>query len=125
MRWYHYIAWFIGGAALTNVVPHFTNGISGRMFPTPFATPPGPVGVSPPVVNVLWALFNLLVGYVLVCRVGKFDLRNNRCAAALFLGVLVMAVNLAPHLRRPSPLAGCACRPSLRAPRVAVLALSF
>ena|ERR1700722_5857572 len=95
MRWYHYIAWFFGGAAFANVVPHFTNGISGRMFPTPFAHPPGPVGVSPPVVNVLWALFNLLVGYLLVCRVGKFELRDSRCAAALFLGVLVAAVNLA------------------------------
>lgn len=95
MRWYHYIAWFFGGAFLTNFVPHFTNGVSGRMFPSPFAHPPGPVGVSPPVVNVLWGLFNLLVGYLLVCRVGKFEWRSTRCAVVLFAGILVMALNLA------------------------------
>ena len=50
MPWYHYVAWFFGGAFLVNSVPHFTNGVSGRPFPTPFAKPPGR-GLSPSWVN--------------------------------------------------------------------------
>jgi hypothetical protein len=62
--WYHYVAAFFAGAFLTNAVPHFVNGISGEPFPTPFAKPPGK-GLSSPTVNVLWALFNLVIGYAL------------------------------------------------------------
>lgn len=69
MKWYHYIAYFFGGAFLVNSVPHFTNGVSGHSFPTPFASPPGQ-GLSPAWVNVLWGLLNLLIGYLLVGRVG-------------------------------------------------------
>jgi hypothetical protein len=29
-------------------------------------------------VNVLWGLLNLAIGYLLVCRVGKFELRNTK-----------------------------------------------
>jgi hypothetical protein len=46
-------------------------------------------------VNVLWGFFNLVVGYVLVCRVGSFDLRKTRHVAVLGLGVLLMATMLA------------------------------
>jgi hypothetical protein len=31
MRWYHYLAYFFGGAFLANTVPHFVNGISGSI----------------------------------------------------------------------------------------------
>ena len=47
MRWYHYMALFFAGALLVNCVPHFTNGVSGRPFPSPFASPPGQVPSSP------------------------------------------------------------------------------
>ena len=94
MRWYHYIAWFFGGAFLANFVPHFTNGVSGRSFPTPFASPPGQ-GLSPAWVNVLWGLLNLLIGYLLVCRVGTFSLRRTRDVAVLGVGAVLMAVMLA------------------------------
>jgi len=67
MKWYHYIAYFFGGAFLVNSVPHFTNGVSGRSFPSPFASPPGQ-GLSPAWVNVLWGLFNLMVGYLDLIR---------------------------------------------------------
>ena len=46
---------------LANSVPHFVQGISGRSFPTPFASPPGQ-GESPPLINVLWGSSNLIVG---------------------------------------------------------------
>lgn len=32
MRWYHYVAYFLGGAFLANAVPHFVAGVSGRAF---------------------------------------------------------------------------------------------
>jgi len=96
MRWYHYVSYFFGGAFLVNVVPHFTNGISGRLFPSPFASPPGQ-GMSPPVVNVLWGLFNLAIGYLLVCRVGEFHLRRTRDVLTAGAGGLLMALMLARH----------------------------
>jgi len=60
---------FFAGAFLANTIPHFVHGISGDSFPSPFANPPGR-GLSSPLVNVLWGLGNLVVGYVL-CRAGK------------------------------------------------------
>jgi hypothetical protein len=94
MRWYHYLAWFFAGAFLANSVPHLVHGISGMAFHSPFATPPGQ-GVSSPTVNVLWAFFNIAVGYVLVCRVGTFNLRNTKHVLALGAGILFMSVMLA------------------------------
>ncbi len=77
MRWYHYIAYFFGGAFLANALPHLGNGISGHPFQSPFASPPGE-GLSSSMVNVLWGFFNLAIGYLLVCRVGTFDLRKTQ-----------------------------------------------
>ena len=93
MRWYHYVAYFFGGAFLANGVPHFVNGISGHPFQSPFSHPAGE-GLSPAVINVLWGAFNLVVGYVLTCRVGTFDLRRTRHVLVLGLGALAMAVML-------------------------------
>ena len=86
-RWYHFIAYFFGGAFLANTIPHLVNGISGSPFQSPFASPPGE-GLSSSMVNVLWGMFNLVVAYVLVARVGRFDLRQTRHVIVLGLGVL-------------------------------------
>ena len=94
MRWYHYLAYFFGGAFLANTLPHLVNGVSGHPFQSPFASPPG-VGLSSAMVNVLWGLFNLAVGYVLVCRVGRFDWRRTLHVAVLGLGILIMSLMLA------------------------------
>jgi hypothetical protein len=91
MSWIHYFSYFFGGAFLTNALPHFVSGLMGRPFQSPFAKPPGQ-GLSSSTVNVLWGFFNLLVGYVLVCRVGNFDLRCTDDMVALGLGVLVLGV---------------------------------
>ena len=91
MEWGHYAAWFFGGAFLTNSVPHFVSGVMGRPFQSPFAKPRG-VGLSSSTVNVLWGVFNLAVGYVLLCRIGQFDLHATDHVVALGLGVLVMGV---------------------------------
>ena len=94
MRWYHYLAYFFGGAFLANALPHLGNGMSGHAFQSPFASPPG-VGLSSARVNVLWGLFNLVVGYLLLCRVGSFNLRKTPHVLALGAGVLIMSVMLA------------------------------
>jgi len=94
MRWYHYVAYFFGGAFLANTIPHLVNGISGQPFQSPFASPPGQ-GLSSSTVNVLWGLFNLAVGYVLVCRVGSFDIRKTRHVLALGAGILIISLMLA------------------------------
>ena len=94
MRWYHDLAYFFGGAFLANSLPHLANGVSGHPFQSPFATPPG-VGLSSAMVNVLWGLFNLAIGYLLVCRVGNFELRKTRHVIPLAAGILVMSIMLA------------------------------
>src|SRR3984885_12203670 len=91
MRWYHYVAYFFGGAFLANALPHLGNGISGHAFQSPFASPPGE-GLSSSTVNVVWGLFNLVVGYLLVCRVGSFDLRKTRHVLVLGAGILMMSL---------------------------------
>jgi hypothetical protein len=93
MKWYHYVAAFFAGAFLANVVPHFIHGVSGDAFPSPFASPPGK-GLSSPLVNVLWACLNLLIGYILL-MVSKTSTKNKLAMLILFLGILVMSVQLA------------------------------
>ncbi len=102
MTWYVYVADFLGGAFLANAVPHFVNGVSGRPFPTPFASPPGR-GDSSPVVNVLWAAFNLAVGYLLFYRFGSFAVESGRQVLIAGLGGLLMAVMLARSFGQARP----------------------
>jgi hypothetical protein len=92
MNWYHYIACFFAAVLLTNVVPHFVYGISGDRFPTPFAHPPGR-GLSSPTVNVVWALFNLLVGYMLF-RVGKVSNGDTPAIIVFFAGIVAISIML-------------------------------
>ena len=73
----------------------------GRPFPSPFAKPPGR-GLSSPSVNVLWGLFNFVVAYGLLCRVGAFDMRVTADATAVGLGVLVLALFSAWQFGRPN-----------------------
>ena len=49
-------------------------------------------------VNVLWGMFNLVLAYVLVARVGRFDLRQTKHVVVLGLGILVMASCWHGHL---------------------------
>jgi hypothetical protein len=91
MYWLYLIAYFFGGAFLSNAVPHFVSGVTGRPFQSPFAKPPGK-GLSSSTVNVLWGFANLVIAYLLLCRVGVFDLRDTLDAIAFGLGVLGMGV---------------------------------
>ena len=92
MNWYDYIACFFAGMILANVVPHFVHGISGERFPTPFAHPPGK-GLSSATVNVVWALFNLVVGYILF-RVGKVSTGSDSALLVFFAGIAAISIML-------------------------------
>jgi hypothetical protein len=94
MRWNHYVAYFFGGAFLANTIPHLVNGISGNAFQSPFASPPG-IGLSSSMVNVLWGFFNLAIAYLLICRVGSFNLRKTQHVLVLGAGILIMSIMLA------------------------------
>ena len=94
MKWYHAVAYFFGGMFLTNAVPHFVTGVCGRPLQSPFASPPGQ-GLSSALVNVLWGMLNLILGYLLVVQVGELNLRKAKHALPLGAGILAMAVLLA------------------------------
>jgi hypothetical protein len=92
VNWYRYIAGFFAGVFIANVVPHFVHGISGDRFPTPFAQPRGR-GLSSPTVNVVWALLNLAVGYLLF-RTGMVSSGDQTALVIFFAGIVVMSTTL-------------------------------
>ena len=94
MEWLSWVACFFGGAFLVNALPHLVSGTMGRSFQSPFAKPPGQ-GLSSATVNVLWGFLNAVVGYVLIFRVGNFDLRLTQHVVAAGLGALVTGMILA------------------------------
>ena len=96
MNWLHLVSYFFGGAFLTNAIPHFVSGMMGRSFQSPFAKPSGE-GLSLSTVNVLWGLFNVVIGYILVVRVGDFDLKSVSDFLALTAGALLISVFSARH----------------------------
>ncbi len=90
MFWYNFISCFFAGVFLTNSIPHFVHGVSGDKFPTPFANPPGK-GLSSPLINVLWALFNLIIGSLLIWC-GKVSITNIWSIILFFLGISAMSI---------------------------------
>jgi hypothetical protein len=63
------------------------NGVSGSPFQSPFAHPPGE-GLSSAFVNVLWGFTNIVIGYLLLAKVGTFDLRRWRHVIVTGAGAL-------------------------------------
>jgi hypothetical protein len=96
MSWHHLVSYFFGGAFLANFVPHFVSGVRGEPFQSPFAKPRGE-GLSSSTVNVTWGFFNLVVAYLLICRVGDFDPRNTADVVAVGLGMIPLALFCARH----------------------------
>ncbi len=95
MNWYHYIGCFFSGMFLANVVPHYVFGVCGERFPTPFATPPGQ-GLSSPTVNVVWGLFNMIVGYVLF-EVGRVTRADRVSLVVFFVGAAAISIMHGQH----------------------------
>ena len=97
--WMHWPACFFGAALFTNALPHFISGLMGRPFQTPFATPPGE-GLSSATVNVLWALFNLIVAWLLLERVARISLSTVPDLVTAGLGLSLTALLTARHFGR-------------------------
>ena len=95
MEWYHYFSGFWAGMFIANFIPHFVNGVSGDGFPTPFSKPPGK-GLSSPVVNVVWALVNLVAG-LLLFRVGRVSFSNTLSLVIFFAGFTLLSIMLAKN----------------------------
>ncbi|MEY2935520.1 MAG: hypothetical protein RL033_6269 [Pseudomonadota bacterium] len=98
-RWFHLVAYVVGGLFLANFIPHFMVGIAGGPFQSPFATPPG-IGLSSSVTNVFWGLLNLGVAYALLGRVGRFDHRKWPHLLAAASGFVVASWLLARYFGR-------------------------
>ena len=77
----------------------FVNGISGRKLQSPFASPPG-IGESSPLVNVIWGLINLFIGYLLLTGVGNLKLGLSLDALVFGLGIVLISLILARHFGR-------------------------
>jgi hypothetical protein len=64
MPWWFYLVAIPTALLLTNGIPHFTQGIAGKPFPSPRTGGPG--RDDTPVANVLWGGANLIVGGILL-----------------------------------------------------------
>jgi hypothetical protein len=99
MSWHVHLAQFFGGAFFANSLPHLIAGVSGHRLPTPFASPPFK-GLSSPAVNVVWALANLVVAYVLLAHVAALDWQSALEVAVTFAGFGAMSLLCARSLGR-------------------------
>lgn len=86
---------FFAGMFLCNAVPHSVAAVQGRLFPTPFAKPPG-VGDSSPGVNFLWGFANLVVGSALLSGV-PVSIGVNAHFLTMLAGVFVIGLFLSIH----------------------------
>ncbi|WP_250626383.1 hypothetical protein [Pinirhizobacter soli] len=90
-----YVAAFFLGAFLCNAIPHLAHGLSGEPFQTPFAKPHG-VGLSSPVVNVLWGLANVAAA-VAIADFSTVVSGGWTLHATALLGALVIGLFTAVH----------------------------
>jgi len=95
MPWYHYLEAFFAGLFLANFAPHYVKGVCGDPFPTPFAKPPGK-GLSSPIVNTLWALLNLVLGYLLF-RTANIAASDTATLLTFFAGIVLISIQLSTH----------------------------
>jgi hypothetical protein len=91
VNWLHDLSYFFGGIFLANAIPHFVSGVMGRPFQSPFAHPRGE-GLSSATVNVIWGFANFVAAYLLIVRVGDFDIHDAQTTISLGLGVLLMGL---------------------------------
>ena len=80
---------------LVNAVPHFVYGVCGDRFPSPFFRPTGK-GLSSPMVNTVWGLFNVVIGYLLF-RAGKIWGGDDLTLVIFFAGAVAMSVMLSKN----------------------------
>ena len=99
MPWIAYLVHFIAAAFLTNGIPHFVNGVSGRRFRTPFSRMQGEK-LGSPVANVLWGWLNFLIAFLLFANIGPLYIGTPGDTIFVAAGVLVTGVILARLFER-------------------------
>ena len=62
--WWYYLVAIPAALFLTNGIPHFTQGVAGKTFPSPFVG--GPPRLDSARNNVLWGGGNIIVGGLLL-----------------------------------------------------------
>lgn len=97
MEWYHYVSGFWAGFFLVNSIPHYAAGIQGNKFPTPFSNPRGK-GLSSPVLNVIWALINMLIGGILF-KLAQISTGDWLSLVVFFGAVCLGSILLSSHFR--------------------------
>lgn len=93
-----YLCAFFAGIFLANAVPHFVHGISGNKFPTPFAKPPGK-GLSSATVNVIWGLFNAIIGTILFIH-SAIKAETTWLWITFFVGVALISIPMSSHFAK-------------------------
>lgn len=93
------VAYFFGGAFLTNAVPHLVAGLQGRPMQSPFAKPPGQ-GLSTARTNALWGAANVVVAWLLLGEVGAFNVRSSEHFISAFAGGLILAYFMSERFGR-------------------------
>ncbi|MCB9751176.1 MAG: hypothetical protein H6713_14460 [Myxococcales bacterium] len=93
------IAHMLGAALLVNSVPHTVQGVSGKPFQTPFASPPG-IGLSPPSTNALWGGANAIAGILLLFGVGELEVGLDLHTTLVLGAGLLAAFGLARYFER-------------------------
>jgi hypothetical protein len=99
MPWIAYIVHFFAAAFMTNGIPHFVNGASGRSFPTPFAGS-ALARLSSPQVNVIWGWINFLIAFLLFANIGPLYIGTPGDTLFVAAGVLVTGLLLARIFER-------------------------
>ncbi len=99
MPWIAYLVHFIAAAFLTNGLPHFVSGVSGRPFRTPFVRL-GSARLSSPVTNVIWGWFNFLIAFLLFANIGPLYIGTPGDTVFVAAGMLVTGVLLARIFER-------------------------
>ena len=90
--WWHYLVAIPAALLLTNGIPHFVQGITGKQHPSPFSG--GPPNLDSAVRNVWWGGGNLIVGGVLLWLIHA-GLGNGFLAAEMVVLSLAFATMLA------------------------------
>ncbi len=90
---------FLAGLLICNAMPHLAAGLRGEAFPTPLAKPRG-VGLSSPLLNMVWGWVNLFLGLVILPRLVLFSPLpplHNSLFLCFALGFLLAGLYLAIH----------------------------
>jgi hypothetical protein len=98
MIWQFYLCAFFAGIFLTNAIPHFVQGVCGNKFPTPFAKPPGK-GLSSALVNVIWGLFNAIIGTILFIH-SAIKAETTWLWVTFFVGAALIAIPISMHFSK-------------------------